>query len=396
MSHERCDLLVVGAGPAGCAAGIIAARAGLRVLVLDRATFPRPKTCGDAVSNRASAIIDELTGQPEALRRIPHAEVRAGAAVFPDGSRVVHRFDDAPGFIVPRLHLDDLLRAALEHAGAHLRQGIKVRRLTTHHGRTTGAEADGLTVHAQAVIAADGPGSLAWTACGIPYRRGPQLAVAITAYHRNVDFGSDTATNEHYFEPDLPCGYGWIFPAVEGLSNIGVYQRADHFGAHRHTLPELLQRFVAAHPERLASSTAHGRLRTWALPIMTRPWPPAGPGLLTCGDAAWAIDPLSGEGIYQALHSGTLAARTAVRALTGRGQGWGWGKDRGRGIDERVALRYRLKCIANLGLTALTRCGIQHAMVPLVERGWYRRPWVRRLLSQGYGSETFEVSKHLH
>jgi len=384
LSSEHYDLLVVGAGPAGCAAGIHGARAGLRVGVLDRATFPRDKTCGDALSNRAAALVDALVGEPGAVRRIPHAEVRAGAAVFPDGSRVVHRFDDAPGFIVPRLHLDDLLRGALEHAGADLRQGVRVRELCVDDGRIVGARSDHQTFTADAVVAADGPGSLAWTALGIPYRRGPQLAVAITAYHEGVDFGPHPATNEHYFETELPCGYGWIFPSVEGRANLGVYQRADHFKAHARTLPQLLERFVARHPERLASSRRIGRARSWALPIMTRPWPPAGPGVLACGDAAWAIDPLSGEGIFQALESGARAGRTVARALAHRG------------VDQRVATRYRLECVAALGITAVTRLGIQQAMKPLIEHGWYRNRWVQALLRRGYGSEAFEVSKQLH
>jgi len=383
VSRVRYDVLVVGAGPAGCAAGITAARAGLRVGVLDRASFPRPKTCGDAVSNRGAVLVDELVGEVGALRGIPHAEVRAGAAVFPDGSRVVRSFDGAPGFIVPRLHLDDLLRRALERAGAELRQGVKVRRLRTEGGWVTGAEADGLSIEAEAVIAADGPGSLAWGALGIPYRRGARLAVAITAYHEGVGFGGIAATNEHYFDAELSCGYGWIFPAVDGVCNLGVYQRADRFDAHGRSLPELLERFVAAHPERLAGSRRVGRTRVWALPLMTRPWPPAGPGLLACGDAAYTVDPLAGEGIYQALHGGVLAGRTVAAAL------------RRGGVDRRVALRYRLELVATLGVASLGRLAIQQAMDPLVERGWYRRPWVRRLLRAGYGSEAFEVSKRL-
>jgi geranylgeranyl reductase family protein len=383
VSRPRYDVLIVGAGPAGCAAGIAAARAGLRVGVLDRASFPRPKTCGDAVSNRGAALVDELVGEVGALRGIPHAEVRAGAAVFPDGSRVVRSFAGAPGFIVPRLDLDDCLRRALERAGAELRQGVKVRRLRTEGGRVTGVEADGLSIDADAVIAADGPGSLAWAALGIAYRRGARLAVAITAYHEGVEFGAAAGTNEHYFDAELSCGYGWMFPAVEGLCNLGVYQRADRFEAHDRSLPELLERFVAAHPERLAGSRRVGRTRAWSLPLMTRPWPAAGPGLLACGDAAFAVDPLAGEGIYQALHSGVLAGRTVAAAL------------RRGGVDRRVALRYRLELVATLGVASLGRLAIQQAMDPLVERGWYRRPWVRRLLQGGYGSEAFEVSKRL-
>lgn len=379
----RYDVLVIGAGPAGCAAGIEAARAGLRVGVLDRATFPRPKTCGDAVSNRAAALVDELVGRPGALRSIPHAEVTAGVAVFPDGTRVGRSFGDAPGFIVPRLHLDDLLRRALEAAGAELRQGIKVRRLTLQGDRAVGAEAEGLTVHAEAVVAADGPGSVAWAALGLPYRRGRELAVAITAYHEGVTHEGGASTNEHYFEADLPCGYGWIFPAVEGISNIGVYQRADRFKAHGRSLPQLLQRFVAEHPERLAASRPVGRARSWALPIMTRPWPPAGPGLLACGDAAWAVDPLAGEGIFQALWSGGLAGRRVVEALA-RG-----------GVDRSVARRYQLEHAAGLWPGSVARLAIQQAMDPVVERGWYQRPWVRALLRRGYGSDAFEVSKRL-
>ncbi|MCA9712474.1 MAG: hypothetical protein KDK70_41985, partial [Myxococcales bacterium] len=68
---------------------------------------------------------------------------------------------------------------------------------------------------------------------------------------------------------------------------------------------------------------------------------------------------------------------------------------RGRGVDEAIARRYRLRCLAGLGATALARGAIQQALVPLVERGWYRHPWMRELLRRGYGSEAFEVSKQL-
>jgi len=377
------DVVIVGAGPAGCAAAVVVARAGLRVAVLDRARFPRPKTCGDAVSNRASGIVDDMVGTTDALASIPHARVHAGAAVFPDGSRIVREFGAAPAWIVPRLHLDHLLREAAEAAGAEVFEGIRVRRLATHGDRVVGAIFDDGRFEADAVIAADGPGSVAWAALGQPYRRGANLAVGITAYYEGIDFSGAPDTTEHYFEDGLLAGYGWIFPEVEGEANIGVYQRADRFNDRGAKLPALLEQFIAAHPERFASAKATGRTRQWALPVMSKPWPPAGPGVLACGDAAYAIDPLSGEGIFQALHTGTLAGQTVVTAA------------KRRGLTAALARRYQARVAATLGPTALTRLALQEAMDRVVSRGWYRHRLMQQALRRGYGSQAFEVSKRM-
>ena len=114
----------MGAGPAGCAAGIMLARAGIDVCVVDRAHFPRPKTCGDAVSNDGMVLVDEL-GANAFVNSGPHALVRRAAAVFPDRERIERDYDP-PGYIVPRDHLDDCLRRALELSGARLVQGCNV------------------------------------------------------------------------------------------------------------------------------------------------------------------------------------------------------------------------------------------------------------------------------
>jgi len=381
MAEAPIDVLVIGAGPAGCAAGITAARAGARVLVLDRASFPRPKTCGDAVSNRGAQVVDALGGVANALTTIPHAIVHTAAAVLPDGTRVGRSFGHEPGYIVPRLHLDELLRGYLEASGAELRQSVKVRRLLVERGRVVGAATDDREWRAPVTIAADGPGSLAWAALGLSYERGRGLAVAITAYYEGVEFGADQAVSEHYFEVDLPCGYGWVFPPVEGLANVGVYQRADHFGRGGDKLGPMLERFVARHPERFASARLHGKPRIWSLPLALGSRPPAGPGLLACGDAGRSIDPLSGEGIWQALHSGSLAGQHASLALSHGG------------FNGRAVRAYQRACMRAISLPSVARLAVQEAMRVLIASGAYRLPVVKRILAKGYEGDALEITK---
>jgi menaquinone-9 beta-reductase len=379
----RSEVLVIGAGPAGCAAGITLARAGVDVCVVDRANFPRGKTCGDALSNRAVALIRSLGGGTR-LDRDPHALVRRSAAVFPGDLRVARDYAE-PGWIVPRLTLDDALRETLESSGAELQQGVQIRRLELGANRVErivgeSVGGDEFVWRAPIVIAADGPSSVAWTALGRSKPRGRALAMATTAYYENVAFpvGSDVA--DHYFEHDLPLGYGWVFPAVAGLCNVGIYQRED---AHRRAgrrLPAVLDEFVARHPERFAGARRVGEMRSWPLPVGDV-GPIASRGVLLVGDAGGFVDPLSGEGIWQALFTGEQAGRVATEALS-----------MGR-LDDVLARRYERTCAEAIVRTNRARGRVQDAMTVFVERGLYRSRALRGILQWGYAHGAWEQAK---
>src|SRR5512140_2454740 len=123
MNEGRSDVLVICAGPAGSAAAIRAARLGAIVTLVDRATFPRPKICGDAISNTALSLLEERAG-PVAAARVPGAVVSGAVAIFPDASEVRRSYGAEPGRIVERTHFDDVLRRSAESAGARVVEGV--------------------------------------------------------------------------------------------------------------------------------------------------------------------------------------------------------------------------------------------------------------------------------
>lgn len=378
-TRGHSTVLVVGAGPAGCAAGLVLARAGVDVCVVDRATFPRDKTCGDALSNETVATLGRL-GLADALASLPHAIVRRAAAVFPDSSEVTRDYDP-PGWIVRRLHLDDLLRRELVRAGARLVQATAVTSLTARDGQVVGAAGPAFDWHADVVVAADGYGSVGLATLGATKPQGRFLAVSATAYYRGVGFPRGDTIADHCFDAELPYGYGWIFPAVEGVSNVGVYLRADGYRRTGRALRDLLAGFLERHADRFAHAEQVGTTRSWSLPLGPRPIAHAAPGLLLAGDAGGFVDPLSGEGIWQALRTGELAGETARDAM------------RGSGLDAAMRRSYERRCHDEIGKPSRAKALVQQAMAIVVRRRLYRLPAVRAALTWGYRRRAFEMSK---
>lgn len=347
--------------------------------VVDKARFPRPKTCGDAISNGALEITEALAGAAE-MARVPKAPVTGAAAIFPDGSSVTRSYGAHPGAIVERVDFDDLLRRGAERAGAEVIEGAVVRRLVIENGRCTGAEGPALRWTADVVIDANGSASLAAAALGVPPPKPTAIGTSATMYYEGLEDYSHPNYSEHYFEKSLPTGYGWIFPAVRGRANVGVYLRVDRYQEGNARLAELLDAFVKRHPDRFGNARPQGALRAWSLPLATRKPPPCGPGLLSCGDAGRMIDPLTGEGIWHALYSGRLAGELAANALAG-------------GVDRALTNAYVRAVERKVMWPTAARRVLEMMITFIVEHELYRSSAVRGLLEWGYHRSELEVSK---
>lgn len=289
------DLAVVGAGPAGATAALAAMRTdpAARVLLLDRAEFPRDKACGDGI---AVHVADEL-------RALGAGQVLAGAPLITGLRLTTPGGITAPGrprranHVVPRTEFDARLVAAAVDAGAQL-STAKVRTVTRDGSRVVLDDRHA----ARVVIAADGANSTVRRLLGLPANHGRHLGIAVRGYAPG-----DPADLEQRIDmvADGWPAYAWDFPTGTGLRNVGVGVVRDRLRGGKAALHE---RLVNLYPE-VDTAT----LRAHHLPFSSSRPRPAHGRVLLAGDAASLVNPLSGEGIYYAVVSGRLAGEAALQ-----------------------------------------------------------------------------------
>jgi len=308
------DVAVVGAGPAGAAAAIGLARAGRQVVVVDRSPFPRDKYCGDGLTTGALRILEHLGLDPSSIsswREATSLVIRAPSAL-----EVAYPFSrrGQSAATAQRRQLDSALVALARPAGAETLPPCACEGVTVDADRAVLKVAGLSPLHARYAIAADGM----WS----PVRR--MLGLSLPAYRGDwhafrqyyTGVGPQAAASMRvWFEPDILPGYVWSFPLPGGAANVGFgVSRATHrTGSLARLWDELRSRPHIA--EVLGrEATPADRPRAWPIPTRLGDLPLAAERVLFCGDAAGVGDPMTGEGIGQALLSGLLAAEALTAA----------------------------------------------------------------------------------
>ncbi len=325
---EQLDVVVVGAGPAGAAAAVELARAGCTVALVDRATFPRDKCCGDGLTTLALRELEALGLDPAAVAG--WREVDAAWLRSPSGREVCVPLPAGAGVFAataPRRHLDAALVDIAVREGARLRCGHAVTAIDQQPEQVVVTLDDGRRLRARYAIAADGMWSPVRKLLGLAEPGYLGEWHAFRQYARNV---TGPARDRLYvwFEGDLLPGYAWSFPLPDGRVNIGfgVQRPATGGGTHgpdgRRTGKEL----KALWPELLARphiAAALGpeveledRHTAWPIPAAVDRATLTAGRVLFVGDAARATDVMTGEGIGQALLTGRLAAEAVLAGGT--------------------------------------------------------------------------------
>lgn len=372
------DVAVVGGGPAGAAAAIVLARAGRDVVLVDKATFPRDKCCGDGLTAAALRELEWLGLRPETVPG--WQEVRDAWVRGPGGRTVRFPLPEGRGqyaACAPRAQLDAALLDVARAAGAKVHDGHALtgaRPLPPAAGAGVELDVDGLgTVTAAFAVGADGMWSPLRKALGVA--PGGYLGDwhAFRQYFSGVGPAADGLWV--WFEPDLLPGYAWSFPLPGGRANVG-------FGIHRgagiptHDMKRLWPEILARpHVRQVLGDGARpeGVHKAWPIParIDDIPLTAAGGRALFAGDAACATDPMTGEGIAQAL----LTGRWAAEAITGSGAdaaaAYVRAVRRGLFADHRMSVR--------LSRTIRHRRGVNAALRLAGSSAWSRRHFGRWL-----------------
>ena len=372
------DVVVVGAGPAGSAAAVTLARAGAAVVVVDRARFPRDKCCGDGLTASALRHLEELGLDPAA---VPSWTPVADVALRSPSGRVVELGlppDGLHAAVARRSDLDAALVQLARDAGACVIEGTAITSVEREGSRARVGMAGGGTFAPGYVIAADGAWSPTRKLLGGTERAGRYLGDwhALRQYVGGV--GPEAAGRLWvWFEPDLLPGYAWSFPLGGGRANVG-YGVPRRPGVRSGPMGALWDAVLDRPHIRAVlgpAARAEEPVRAWPIPASVDRSLLTGMGgrVLFAGDAARATDPMTGEGIAQALESGMAAARSILGA--------------GPDDPERAAARYTAELAAGLlqdnRLAALlSRClgsarGARAAVRAAGLTGWTRANFTR-------------------
>ena len=321
---EEFDVIVVGGGPAGSTCATFLGREGYKVLLLDKAKFPRDKTCGDAISGKSLSVLKEL-GLPAEVEKVMHAKVY-GVTFSSPNSRVLKipmkNPETSYGYVSPREVFDNVLFQN-EKKYAKTMEQFQVTDLIKEGEKIVGIKGMDLVkktpyeFRSKVVVGADGATSVVAQKLGLFEMDDEHHCVALRAYYEGVD-GMDNTIELHFTENLIP-GYFWIFPAGhDGYANVGLGMLTKDVKKRKINLKEVMFKEIEQNPlfkDRFKNAKLVSEVKGWNLPLASKMRKMAGDGWILIGDAASLIDPFSGEGIGNAMTSGKIGFRTISKAL---------------------------------------------------------------------------------
>ena len=332
----QTNICILGAGPAGTAAALKLSRMGIACTLVDKAVFPRDKICGDGISHRVVDILHKWVDPSVLERFVASKEIHVDSwglmieGTKKNGFEIEYKpysdktTETPTGFVCKRREFDNFLVEEVR-----LRKNINFIENTelTDFQRITSENTEGwlltdkiktVQIEAKLLIVADGAHSrFARKIGGIELDPKHNMA-SVKAYYKGVtDFHADNYLEFYFLKNFLP-GYFWIFPLPNGEANVGIAIVSEDVSKRKLNLKKCLEEVIETTPkfkERFKNASLVGEVQGFGLPLGSKKRQLSGNGYMLTGDAASLIDPLTGEGIANAILSGAVAAEQAVKCL---------------------------------------------------------------------------------
>jgi geranylgeranyl reductase family protein len=313
------DVVISGAGPAGCTAALALGKSGLKVALIEKDLFPREKVCGDAIPSYVPKVLNTIN--PDYARAfeglIEKNKVNVCRIIVP-GKKVLDLKFSEYGYICKRIVFDSFLfELARNLPDLTVFQNTAVNNVTVSDNEVIINTDKSIDLKAQLVIGCDGATSITrkkLTDAGTSLGEG---SVAVRAYFKNIRDNPPGTIEFHFLKSFLP-GYFWIFPLPENQFNVGLGMPSKTISEKKINLRNEMTRIISTDPHlshRFLKAEMISEIKGHFLPLLSRKNRISGNRFLLCGDAASLINPATGGGTGQAMQSGRYAGWHALRCF---------------------------------------------------------------------------------
>ena len=376
---KNTQIVILGAGPAGTAAALKLSQLGIGCVLIDKATFPRDKICGDGISNQCVHVLQKWL-DPTIIERFAAAtNIQIDSWGLQVEGTKGNGFDIAyrpfldknkeipSGFVCKRRDFDNFLVEEVRRSPLiEFYENVEIshfEQISSKNGENTEGSSDfgfsisdvgseqsrikngfllsdkskNFQIQAQLVIAADGAQSRFARQIGGIELDNKHFMASVKAYYKGVTGFHKDNYLEFYFLKDFLPGYFWIFPLPNGEANVGIAIISEDVSQRKLNLKKCLEEVIESRfKDRFKNAKINGKIEGFGLPLGSKRRKLSGEGYILTGDAASLIDPLTGEGIANALLSGVVAAEKAAECLAKND----FSANILRGYDERI---YRMR-----------------------------------------------------
>ena len=316
---EKFDVIICGAGPAGTTCALALGSLGLKVALVDKSNFPRDKICGDAIAAYVPKVLSTINPDyAKALAEFTEKEKVNTIRIVSPNTKTLDISYGEDGFISARINFDNfLLDLVKQLPNVKLFLNSAVQDVVANEKEVYVILANNIKLEAALIIGCDGEQGITRKKLTQTQLDPKHHAAAVRAYFKNVK-DIPKGTFELHFMKDIVPGYFWIFPLPNGDANVGLGLVTKKVSERKLNLRQEMLRIIETNPsikERFKDTEMISKVEGYGLPFGSRKTIISGNRFMLCGDAASLIDPLTGEGIGQAMISGRYAGWQAKKCF---------------------------------------------------------------------------------